>query len=201
MPTPPTGRRPPIRCRYPERGQQLPEPGTIVETSDGAMVLYVGDHPGQIDAEQYAAKLRQALTVTLVGHRARVGQPLRHLLQECWYAADRAASQAAKPPALPKPKPGRCGRPRKDGHPCGLAAGWGSDTPGQGACSLHGGSTAKRDAAARRLSEQVQTVSRLAAQAHIAPLTVQERLTAAIALREVLAATRARQRRIRRATP
>lgn len=36
-----------------------------------------------------------------------------------------------------------CGRTKRDGSgdPCGLAAGWGTDHPGEGACKYHGGAS------------------------------------------------------------
>lgn len=35
----------------------------------------------------------------------------------------------------------KCGAEKKNGKPCGMDAGWGTDHPGVGACKLHGGST------------------------------------------------------------
>lgn len=35
----------------------------------------------------------------------------------------------------------KCGATKKNGEPCGMDAGWGTDHPGHGTCKLHGGST------------------------------------------------------------
>lgn len=40
-----------------------------------------------------------------------------------------------------KPHDGKCGKKNRQGLPCSMPAGWGTDHKGKGACKLHGGAT------------------------------------------------------------
>lgn len=194
MPQPP---RPNIRCRRSE-GQDVPAPGTVVEASDGRTVVYVGDEQGLVDLKALAPRLRTACEVTLIGDMWGVAKPLKQKMLEAWSAATRAAREASRPPAVPKPLAQRCGRPRTDGQPCRQWAGAGTDSPGSGPCAAHGGPTVQKAAEARRLVEQAETVARLAAKARQAPLTPRERVEGLTALRDlVVAAQKPGRRRTR----
>lgn len=178
--------RPNIRCRRPDPGQGAPDPGTVAVTADGFVIVYVGDEPGLVDAEALAPQLRQAREITLIGDLWGAARPLKQQLLDTWTAAARARRAASKPPPAPKAPPLRCGRPRKDGEPCRAWAGSGTDTPGSGPCRAHGGSTARRDAEVRRRAELAVMVAQFARKARTAPLSPEDRLRAAVALRDLL---------------
>ncbi|MFJ8309817.1 MULTISPECIES: hypothetical protein [unclassified Streptomyces] len=178
--------RPNIRCRRPPPEQEAPDPGTVAVTTEGIAVVYVGDTPGLVDAEALAPQLRQAREVTLVGDIWGVARPFKQQLLNTWTAATRARQAASKSSPAPKAPPTRCGRPRKDGEPCRTWAGSGTDTPGTGPCRAHGGSTARRDAEARRQLELALTIAEFAGKSRTAPLGPEERLQAAVALRDLL---------------
>jgi hypothetical protein len=194
----PSSRRPVIRCRRPPEhdGQPLPvpPPGTVVETADGTTVVYVGDDRDndQQQIKDLSARLRNARTIVLVGWAARRA---KHVLGAAWTETTQATREATKTPALPKAPVQLCGQPAKTGNPCGQIAGWGTDTPGQGPCFYHGGSTAEKDAALEALQAQARTFARLHRTAKTKPLTLREQLDATIALREVLLATETKRRR------
>ncbi|MFE3522230.1 hypothetical protein ACFXOD_11650 [Streptomyces sp. NPDC059161] len=155
-------------------------------TAEGIAVVYVGDEPGLVDAEALAPQLRQAREVTLIGDLWGVARPFKQQLRDTWTAATRARRAASKPPTDPKAPPSRCGRPRKDGEPCRTWAGSGTDTPGSGPCRAHGGSTARRDAEMRRQAELALTVAQYAGKARTTPLSPEETLQAAVALRDLV---------------
>lgn len=113
--------------------------------------------------------------------------------------AERGTSVARHVGPRPKPRPAapaeRCGQPRTDGSPCRRAAGWATDTPGEGPCREHGGSTVQREAAKERLADQALTVARLIVKARTTPLTLREQVEGATAARDVLAASKRRRSR------
>lgn len=189
--------RPNVRCRRPEPGQVDVAPGTVVWAGDGRVLVYVGDAPGLVDVAVLAPRLRRARSVDLVGDMHRVARPAKFAILAAWTAATRAAR--TKPAAVPRPRPERCGRPRKDGQPCRSWAGAGpTDTPGVGPCVRHGGATVERDAERQRQAERALTVARLHAKASTAPLTPEEQLQGLGALRDLLAAQQG-NRKARRA--
>jgi hypothetical protein len=185
-------------------GQPLPVPGpgTLLHTPDGEVVLYVGDafEATALEVGALAARLRDARRIVVVGDMWQAAKPWKNAIHNAWTAANKAARDAAKPPrpapVVKAPGP-RCGRPGKTGAPCGMYAGWGSDTPGAGPCFYHGGSTEKQDAALRRLGEQARLIARLTRRAATRELTAAERLEGAVALREIAAARESRRRRRR----
>ncbi|MER6351244.1 hypothetical protein ABT186_05180 [Streptomyces sp. NPDC001634] len=187
------GRRPNVFTRRPEPGEIVPNPGTIIWTVDGEALLYVGDSWRDVDVRPLALQLRQARKVTLVGHRGSACRPARGALGWAWTELARAA-RASRPPALPQAPPQVCGRPKTDGQPCRRPAGWGAD-PGEEACRDHGGSTALQEAEAERVADQALTFARLTTKARTTPLTPQEQLQAATAIRDVLEARSSRHRR------
>ncbi|MEV5940302.1 hypothetical protein [Streptomyces sp. NPDC051994] len=197
--------RPNIRCQRPDPGQTVPDPGVLAVTAGGVAIVYVGDEPGLVDVEALAPQLRQVREVTLVGDLWGVARPVKQQLLDTWTAATRARRAASKPPTPPKAPPSRCGQPRKDGEPCRTWAGSGTDTPGTGPCRAHGGSAVHRDAELRRRLEMALKVAEFAAKSRTAALSPEERLKAAVALRDLLAlrpALRGRQfRSLSRFTP
>lgn len=183
-------RHPPIRCEWPHPGEQARPVGTTA-TTDTVTAVWVGDTfpHDDLDVPRIAEQLRDTdRRVLFIGDIHAAGRPLRTAIQAHWTAQVKAARQAAKTPAAPKAQPGRCGQPRTDGEPCEQAAGWGTDTPGAGPCRRHGGTTAKKAAAKRRAEKQAATVARLYQKATQGPLTPEEQLAAALALRDVLTA-------------
>lgn len=208
MTTPPNlGRRAHTRCRrYPTLdGEPIPDApiGTIAESTDGEVVLFIGDSwPNElIDIPALAARYRGARLITLIGDTYGAGRPCQRALHDAWNAQNQArldAVRATRPPRPIKASTALCGQPRRDGQPCRQIAGLGTDTPGVGPCRDHGGSTAQQDAARRALDEHLRTYSRLHDRKQRRPLSLREQLDEAIALREILLAAEAKCRRNRR---
>lgn len=173
--------RPVIRCKHTPPGEVIPPAGTVLRQPDGALVLYVGGDPTNpaIAPERVAAVLDGAASVLLVG---AVGRSLKARILQLWTEQRCAERQAAKPPAPVKAEKQVCGQPKKDGSPCTLAAGWGTDTPGSGACWHHGGSTALADEQLRLVQQQAQTFAKLRRKSRTSPLTVREQLDSVRAL-------------------
>jgi len=179
--TPPSKepRRPAIRCRRPPQqdGEPLPvpPPGTILETADGTTIVYVGDddRSDQQQIRDLSVRLRSASSIVLVGLAARHAKVV---LGNAWTETTRARQQAAKAVPPPKTPVQRCGQPARTGGACGLAAGWGTDTPGTGPCFHHGGSTELQDQVLREAEQQAKVFAKLHAKSRKRPLTVREQL-------------------------
>ncbi|MDH6122031.1 hypothetical protein ABH930_006377 [Kitasatospora sp. GAS204A] len=180
--------------------------GVIEHHDDGRKLLHVADrwpYSTAAEARHLAEQLRPASIVEIVGSGRLAIKPAKAALQMCWLEQDLAAHQS-RPTVDDVGLDGRprCGQPRsKGGGPCGLRAGWGTDTLGAGPCAMHGGSTEQADAERRRLAERVRQVEGLARRAERtgAPLTALEVLAAGAVLREALEGRRPRPRR--RAVP
>jgi hypothetical protein len=177
------------------------EPGSILRQPGGAAVLYVdqalaGDEQR---VRRLAETLRGAASVLILGEKPWCRQ-VDAALRRAWRALDRAARglpPLGAPKGPPKPPAGRCGQPRRNGGPCGLPGGWGTDEPGTpGPCLHHGGSTAQRDAELRRAEEAAGTLARLRRTARQRPLTAVEEARERLAYLELARFVRqAEQRR------
>lgn len=199
-------RRPFVRChRIPVlAGQEIPLalPGTILQGTDGEVVIFVGDAwPTElVDIATVANQFRNAWLIQLVGDIWKAGRPFKHALHDEWSAPARVAREAARAARRaqrPEPPKTRCEQPTRSGAPCQNYAGVGTDTTGTGPCSFHGGDSSKRDAAAAKLTQAIRANGLLTAKSRTRDLTLREQLDQLIALRELALAAENPRRRTR----
>ena len=166
----------------------VPPPGTLVHAPGGETIVYVGVEftATQAEVDALALQLRDTQRIVIVGDMWRSAKIWKNALHSSWSAANKAARDAAKPPKPVKYPTPRCGRPRKDGEPCTLPAGWGAD-PGEAHCMHHGGSRAQQEAALKHAHQQAALFAKISRTGRTRPLTLPEQITALTALRDVVA--------------
>lgn len=182
------------------RGDPITQPAGTHQLYPDRVVAWI-DHTAFTDSSQFPALVeaaqqtpRQLLTLVGPHHECtRVYRALHRWLDDTMPKQLRTPKKrtAARPGTYP-----RCGETSpRTGRPCQAAAGWGTDRVGEGPCAHHGGSVEMKEAARELVREEMGVIQRLAEKAATGePITGQDRLNGAIAIRVALVELQRRKR-------